>query len=106
MLKLSDTLPEILTAIVAELDGKTTCSQSGAGILEPKFSKCWFLTSSWDSSQSLGLSRASTPGLGSPWSVLLTRLLHWEGWQRQEKWQQTTTEFGWRETWSQQYSNT
>lgn len=106
MLKLSDTLPETLTAIVAELGGKATCSQSSAGILELKFIKCWFLTSSWDSSQSLGLSRAGTPSLGSPWSVLPTRLLHWEGWQRQEKWQQTTTELGWRESWSQQYSIT
>lgn len=89
MLKLSDTLPERLTAIVAQLDGKATCSQSSAGISELKFSKCWFLTSSV-SSQSLALSRAGTPGLGSPWSGLLTGLLHWEGWQRQEKWQQTT----------------
>lgn len=89
MLKLSDAWPERLTATVAQLDGEATCSQSNAGISELKFSKCWFLTSSV-SSQNLGLSRADTPGLGSPRSLLLTRLLHWEGWQRQEKWQETT----------------
>lgn len=73
MLKLSDTLPERLTAIVAQLDGKATCSQSNDGILELKFNKCWFLTSSV-SSQNLGLSRAGIPDLGSPWSVLLNQI--------------------------------
>lgn len=90
MLKLSDTLPDRLSATVAELDGKATCSPSSAGILELKFSKCWFLSSSVKS-QSLGLGIAGTPGLGSPWSVLMTSLLPWEGWQGQEKWQQTIT---------------